>query len=251
MAFFIHSPVRRPIRRPILNGFPIALACLIVLCAAAPLTSAQHPIGRTVGGAGHVSSSPVYHAPVSSAPLRAPIYSRTFRSAGAVDAGFLRPRRPIRPFVPGFLFYGSPFFLGEPFWGFNCWASCDLFWPGAYDFSVSSPGPANYVAQVYETPVYEYGEDAPELPQLYLKDGSILNVTDYWVVDDQLHFTIIQEYGAKPTEEVIPFEALDLQKTIDVNTRRGFRMVLRNEPLDEYVRDHPEGAPPALTANPK
>ena len=110
----------------------------------------------------------------------------------------------------------------------------------------------NYLAPAYEVPVVEYGygdygEEGPDMPQLYLKDGSVLNVADYWLIDGQLHFTIIQEYGAEPTEEVIPFGALDLQKSVDENTRRGFRFMLRNEPFEQYARDHPEGPPPALT----
>jgi hypothetical protein len=68
---------------------------------------------------------------------------------------------------------------------------------------------------VYETPVYVYGEERPDLPQLFLKDGTILNVTDYWLVDNQLHFTMIEETGRKPAEHVIPFDALDLQTTVD------------------------------------
>ena len=164
---------------------------------------------------------------------------------------FPPPRRPIRPFPPVYLVYWSPFVFGGPFSGFNCWsANCNLFWPGLFDeVAVSSPGPVNYVSPAYEAPVVEYGDYGDEdrdMPQLYLKDGSVLNVADYWLVDDQLHFTIVQAYGAKPAEEVIPFEALDLQKTVDVNTRRGFRFLLRNEPFEQYVRDHPEGPPPAL-----
>jgi hypothetical protein len=98
--------------------------------------------------------------------------------------------------------------------------------------------------QVYETPVYDYGEERT-LPRLYLKDGTIVSVTDYWLVDDQLHFTI-QEDDEKPVEQAIPFDELDLQKTVDANTRRGFRFVLRDEPFEQYLRDHPDGAPPAV-----
>ena len=50
----------------------------------------------------------------------------------------------------------------------------------------------------------------------------------------------------KPEEQVIPFDELDLQKTVDVNTNRGFRFMLRNEPFEQYVRDHPEGPPATL-----
>jgi hypothetical protein len=95
--------------------------------------------------------------------------------------------------------------------------------------------------------VYVYGEGRPDLPQLFLKDGTILNVTDYWLVDDQLHFTMIEENGTKPAEHVIRFDALDLQTTVDANTRRGFRFTLRNEAFEQYLRDHPEGEPPMVT----
>jgi hypothetical protein len=77
-----------------------------------------------------------------------------------------------------------------------------------------------------------------DLPQLYLKDGTVLTVTDYWMVDDQLHFTIIE--GGKLAEHVIALDQLDLQKTIDVASQRGFRFVLRNEPVEQYLRDHPD-----------
>ena len=91
-----------------------------------------------------------------------------------------------------------------------------------------------------------YGDEREDRPQLYLKDGTILNVTDYWVVDNQLHFKVIEETGARPVEQSIPFEELDLQKTVDANTQRGFRFLLRNEPFEQYVRDHPEGPPPVV-----
>jgi hypothetical protein len=140
--------------------------------------------------------------------------------------------------------------MGGPFWGWNScwWAPCDLFWPGILGTTtVDSFGPTNYISQVYETPVYVYGEEGPELPQLFLKDGTVLNVSDYWVIDEQLHFTMMEENEAKPAEHVIPFDALDLQKTVDVNTRRGFRVILRNEPFEQYLRDHPEGPPATVT----
>jgi hypothetical protein len=73
-------------------------------------------------------------------------------------------------------------------------------------------------------------------------------VTDYWVLDDQLHFKIMEATGQKPVEHSVPFEELDLQKTIDTNAARGFRFVLRNAPYEQYLRDHPEGAPPALSS---
>ena len=203
----------------------------------------------------HTSPPPIFHTSVSPAPIiHVPIPSaRPLVSSlgGALGAARVRPPfRPPRPFPPVLVVYAPPVFLGAPFWGLNScwWGSCDLFWPWTLGYTtVSSPGPISYVFPVYETPVYSYGEERPERPQLLLKDGTILNVTDYWLVDDQLHFTMIEEDGGKPAEHVIPFDTLDLQKTVDVNTGRGFRFVLRNEPFEQYVRDHPEGSPPVIT----
>jgi hypothetical protein len=72
----------------------------------------------------------------------------------------------------------------------------------------------------------------------------VYNVIDYWLVDGQIHFTMLDESGTKSVEHVIGFDELDLQKTIDVATERGFRFVLRNEPVERYLRDHPDPTPP-------
>lgn len=169
----------------------------------------------------------------------------------ALGRARVRPpfRPPIRPFPLVLVVYAPTAFLGAPFWGLNScwWGSCDLFWPWTFGYTTFSPAPTNYVSQVYQTPAYIYGEERPDLPQLFLKDGTILNVTDYWLVDDQLHFTMIDEDGGKAAEHVIPFDALDFERTVAVNTGRGFRFVLRDEPFEQYVRDHPEGSPPVIT----
>ena len=88
------------------------------------------------------------------------------------------------------------------------------------------------------SPIFVYGEERRELVQLYLKDGTVYNVTDYWLVNDQLHCTTVE--GASTVEHVFNFDELDLQKTIDVNTAREFRFVLRNEPIEQYLKDHPD-----------
>ena len=189
------------------------------------------------------------------APMRpyAPPQYGTVRAPGAFSTSIVippvHPIRPIRPVIPIVLIYRPPFFFGDPFWRFNsCWSTnCELFWPWTFGYTtISTPGPVNYVAQVAEPPVYVYGGEREDFPQLYLKDGTILNVTDYWVVNDQLHFKVIEAIGQKPVENSIPFDELDLQKTIDANTARGFRFVLRNAPYEQYLQDHPEGPPPAL-----
>ena len=238
--------------RLILKKFLIVVSCTLPVCVATTLASAQHAVVRSAGGVAHQSPPPISHVPIVSAPsIHAPI--STLRSSAAPSAGalgmarFHPPRHPTRPFPPVLFLYESPFLFGGPFWGSNsCWADCD-FWPWALGTAtVSSAGPANYVSEVYEIPVSVYGDERPDLPQLFLKDGTILNVTDYWLVDDQLHFTMIDENGPTAVEHVIAFDALDLQTTVDANTRRGFRFMLRNEPIEQYLRDHPEGPPPIV-----
>jgi hypothetical protein len=82
--------------------------------------------------------------------------------------------------------------------------------------------------------------------QLYLKDGTVYDVNDYWFVDNRIHFTMLDESGTKSVEQAIGLEELDLQRTVDVNTRRGFRVVMRNESLEQYLRDHPDLTPPLI-----
>lgn len=243
--------------RSVLREFSTVLGYALVL-STAPLAWGQHPVGHPGGTVVRVPAPPVFHspmaqpvprAPVTYAPVTAPRIS-TISPVGTMGAIAIRPpRRPVRPF-PVILIYSPVFAYGTPFWGFNSCGltACDLYWPWTYESnSIYSPGPINYGPEVYGGPAEVYGSESPELPELHLKDGTILNVTDYWVVDNQLHFMIAEEEGAKPTEEIVSFDALDLQKTIDVNTRRGFRFMLRDEPFEQYIRDHPEGPPSAIT----
>jgi hypothetical protein len=240
--------------RSIFKKLSIVVSALFALpslvSAQRPAVPVPHPPAAPV----HVSAPFVYHAPVIPppimrspgiyAPISTPLRSGTVPFGGAVVRP---PLRPIRPWRPVFFIYASPFVFGDPFWRFNsCWpANCEQFWPLTFGaFEVSSPGPVNYVVQASEAPVYVFGNEREDTPQLFLKDGTILNVTDYWVADNQLHFTMIEEAGAPAVEHSIPFDELDLQKSIDANTRQGFRFVLRNEPAAQYIRDHPEGPPP-------
>jgi|SRR5579871_3139793 len=246
------------VRRSILNNCSLVGCCLFVLISVA---SAQHPIGRgsVPATAPPVMHTPVYHAPTYQvptyrAPSYAPIYaprSSTGSSAGSFGVVTIRPPfRPIRPFPPVIRYYIFPVVNGPWPSNFCWWATCDQFWTSALLYNSipnDSWNPTNsFLPPLSEAPVYVYGEERPDNPQLFLKDGTSLYVTDYWVVDDQLHFMIAQEDGMKPEEQVIAFDELDLQKTVDVNTNRGFRFMLRNEPFEQYVRDHPEGPPATL-----
>ena len=227
-----------------------------------PVIPAPHAPAAPV----HFAPPPVYHAPMMQPPVMRPptIYSPIYNPprfgithtpglGGSIVLPPVRPiRPPLRPTSPIIYYVYSPRFLyNDPRDNFCWWTSCDMFWPWLSGYtSISSPGPIAYAPQTVQTPVYVYGGEREDFPQLYLKDGTIVNATDYWVVDGQLHFKVLEAIGEKPVEQTIPFDDLDLQKTIDANTARGFRFVLRNAPYDEYVRDHPE-PPPALTPEKK
>jgi len=269
-----------------------AIFCAFVLsCAMATGAFAQHAAGH-VGGAGHVSTPAASHPGVSRpfTPVRPPLASPATRSflirppyGGALPSrGFIfgypfppnpfRPRRPIYPigFFPphGFGLYGIPFFGLGFGWGLgeNSWLGCDPFfnwrygcsglpiyeYGTGYDFFSVGPNNPQPQMEIRNWPVYYYGEANSQFVQLYLKDGTVYNATDYWLVNGELHFKTVEENYTKVVEHEIDFGLLDLQMTIDVNTARGFRFVLRNEPLEQYLRDYPStGSPTDAPAEPR
>jgi hypothetical protein len=236
-------------------------------------------IGRFAGGA--QVTAPRTVAPRISVPRPARAAVPPFRLSGGPrltglrTSGFrFRPRpirpRPVLPIVPFPVFFGASFFGYWPGYGFNSlwWPTCNPFWGWGFGCSAApyapnygygfggyvSPYVLPYIAppEYAAPPSFSYsGEETRELPQLYLKDGTVYKVTDYWLVSGQMHFTTLDEQATKSVEHVIPFEDLDLERTIDVNTRMGFRFVLRNAPLEQYLRDRNQGTPPAEKVPPQ
>ena len=130
-------------------------------------------------------------------------------------------------------------------WGYNGWWN-----NGVADWGSSSPaygagGQSNGQAgaQTYVNPSYPTWPGARDLVELFFKDGTVYAVTDYWLVNGQLHYLTLDARGVKATENVVPFDALDLQTTVDVNTERGFKFQLRSESMEQYFRNHPEVVP--------
>ena len=95
-----------------------------------------------------------------------------------------------------------------------------------WDFNALS---ANYVF---------VGSASPSYPQLVFKDGTTYSVTDYWRVDDQLHFITVEEGGTKSVPHSVPFEDLDVQRTTDRDAAQGFRFVIRDEPIEQWLEHH-------------
>ena len=108
------------------------------------------------------------------------------------------------------------------------------------------PDPVPYPVWNFSPPLPTYvfvGSASPSHPQLVFKDGTTYTVTDYWRVDDQLHFITVEEGGTKSVPHTAPFADLDVQRTSDINAAQGFRFVLRDEPIDQWLEHHPPHPP--------
>jgi hypothetical protein len=111
-----------------------------------------------------------------------------------------------------------------------------------YAFQDSLPYPVwNLVAPL---PTYAFiGSASATHPQLVFKDGTTYMVTDYWRVNDQLHFITIEEGGMKSVPHSVPFDDLDVQRTSDADAAQGFRFVVRGEPIEQWLEHHAQHGP--------
>jgi len=251
----------------VLNNLPslslkkilIAAACVLASASGQTPALAQHGGGH-VGGGGHFGGGGRMGAPAS-APISRP---RVFAGPRGVGPRGIGPRLAgAGPRGFGFRqsvfrrrqFFGAPFFRFGVGLGFNSlwWPTCgpslgwgfDCYPTPFYGYGFGGYGFENYATpQTYEYPLYLYGGEERDLIWLYLKDGTVYGVTDYWLVNGQMHFSMVEDDPTKLAEHVIPYDELDVQKTIYVNTHRGFRIVFRDEPWQQYLKDHPDLTPP-------
>ena len=110
------------------------------------------------------------------------------------------------------------------------------------------PYPAPYVAPTVVAPSAPYlfiGNNSSARPQLVLKDGTTYTVSDYWRTDDKLNFMTLEEGGTKAVPHSVPFDSLDLERTKKAAAVEGFKFVLRDKPLTEWLEhrgEHAKGA---------
>jgi hypothetical protein len=243
----------------------IAACSLASVCIQPPVATAQRVGGRVGGGVHPISGARMAPPPrvaVPPAPRTTVSQPRVITSPRLTVLG---ARFGLRPGPNNIfrrrLFFRAPFFRFGPAFAFNSfwWQNCSPYWGWGYycnglpfyDYGYGY-GFENYVTlQPYEVPVYLYASEERELVWLYLKDGTVYSVSDYWFVNGQVHFIAVEEGGAKSVEQTIPFGDLDVQKTVDVNARRGFRVVMRDEPVEQYMHDHPDLTPPLLEPPPR
>ena len=237
-----------------------------------PYAAAQvHPVAPIHPGGGHVGGGPRVSTPVRptipppsrgyAGPHGAGVrgigpYFSHFDGVGAGPRFAFGPR-PMHIFRRRVFF--RPFFWYGVGWGWNAfwWSPCGVSSGWAWNWGFGCPAEIygtgyatqfnNYVTlPMYEAPEYVYGGEGGEQVWLYMKDGSVYRANDYWFLNGQMHFTLIEEDPLRPVEHVVPSERLDAQKTTSVNAARGFRMVMRDAPWQQYLKDHPEANPPEL-----
>jgi hypothetical protein len=111
--------------------------------------------------------------------------------------------------------------------------------PAPYPYPVPYAVPYPVGDFIPTSPTYVFvGSSSPSHPQLVFKDGTTYTVADYWRVDDQLHFTTVEEGGTKSVPHSVPFADLDVQRTTDADAAQGFRFVVRDKPIQEWLEQH-------------
>ena len=154
---------------------------------------------------------------------------------GLTQVCFLQPALPLFFFSPGF----DPFPSGFGFSGDSLGIGDDLNSQGTMEIAVNPPtsGPvdADTPAPAVENSSTNVGakvdteaEVADEAVGkgffvLVLKNGTSHAATDYWLADGYLEYV-----SPDRTRSHVPLEALDLQKTVVENSRRGLPFVLRS-----------------------
>jgi hypothetical protein len=143
-------------------------------------------------------------------------FSQTVRSRGRVVVVLWAPR-------PATFFRNGTF--------------CPLPYPVPYPVPYAVPYPIGNFLSPPPVNVFA-GTISESHPQLVFQDGITYTVTDYWRIDEQLHFITAEDGGTKFVPHIVPFGDLDLQRTADANKARGFRFLVRDEPIDQWLEHH-------------
>jgi hypothetical protein len=235
-----------------------------------------HSLNRAVAPAG----TPPAPAPSVALKVATPVSGARLLDHG-IKPQFGRPivsapvrRHPrVSPIFPGFGFFG----FGGPFfgfgWGLNGWTSCDPTWsfdcggygdfyPG-YDADASAgsyPPDQETGTQAVDDSVRNEWLEAPVPPGeitdeiasekslvvIYLNDGSVYALTNYWVEGGKLHYKT--SYGG---ENSLDLNQLDIQRTVNANAARGVDFTLRPGPAAGAAAAPPEELPPTPESVPQ
>jgi len=154
----------------------------------------------------------------------------------------------------GFGAFG-PFGLYGPWYGgynYAPYGSSFLFLPPAENLP---PAFGDYLPNTNYAPSYIFEPEPLPVPEeappsanaseavqpvvnLVLKDGTVFGVTSYWLVNDRLFY--ITTYKIQSS---IPIDQLDLQKTVDMNWKRGIAFTLTPQAPDQEPQQNPQPQP--------
>jgi hypothetical protein len=124
--------------------------------------------------------------------------------------------------------------------------------PFPYRYPVPYGGPFPVVDYTLPSPNYVFvGSASVSYPKLVFKDGTSYTVADYWRVDDQLHFITVEEGGTKFVPHSVPFGDLNVDRTKDRAKAGGFRFLIRDKPIEEWLEDRTQGRAPRDQTNGK
>jgi hypothetical protein len=106
-------------------------------------------------------------------------------------------------------------------WGWGSWSWWSPWWPNTW-----WGGPVSNVYP-YSNPNLNTANvaESARVALLYLKDGTSMAATDYWVADGKLHYRL-----SDGGESALNFNDLDLQRTVDENAKRGVPFTLKPQP---------------------
>jgi hypothetical protein len=60
---------------------------------------------------------------------------------------------------------------------------------------------------------------------IYMKNGSVLTVRDYWMIDEELHYILMSG-----TQRTVNLEQVDLPRTNTENAKSGVKFIFKSEP---------------------
>jgi hypothetical protein len=198
---------------------------ILALCFAwswSSVVCAQHGGGGGGHGGGHFGGRGQGHAS-RFGPRAQPHGITRYPPLSVLRLFGRRHRRFVEPFFfSNGLFWGGV--GGCDFWDWNCGFRLDDSDPGFGNWMnlTPAPGPTNP----------EGSSVSPFVTVLYLRNGDSVGVTEYWVENEE--FDYLTTYGG---ENAIPFDQIDLERTVNENARRGIPFTLHPQPPPSPSRD--------------
>ncbi len=77
---------------------------------------------------------------------------------------------------------------------------------------------------------------------IYMKNGSVLTVRDYWMIDGELHYLLMS--GVQRT---VNLDLVDLPRTNTENAKSGVKFIFKSEPSVTTPEPDGSGAPPGAS----